>query len=214
MGAAAMLLEVDGCPARSAREHRRDVAIGLAEFRQQVTGTSAMDRRRSRGERLPAIRNRRQRRVVDHDERGGVLGDVARARDHHRHRFSDKGDFVPGENKRRDVGWKLRGAKLQRQPLLRQERSKIGEREYRMDAGDCARGARINAGDGGVGVGTADERRLQHVGKAQVRDETARAREQRAVFDTRDGTANIVSILHASPRSTSNHIAYDAHGRG
>ena len=158
MRAAAMLLEIDARAMRRARERVGDIAIGLPELGQQIARAGAMDARCARRERLPAVRHRRQRLVVDRDQRGGVLGDVARLRDHDRHRLADKGDLVLGQDERRDVGRKLRGAKLQRKPLLCEQRRKIGEREHGMHAGHvraaltsmpritaCACGLRTNA---------------------------------------------------------------------
>ena len=135
MCAAAMLLEIDAGAMRRARERVGDVAVGLPELGQEIAGAGAMGERRARGERCRQSDTAGKRLVVDRDQRGGVLGDVARLRDHHRHRLADKGDLVLGKDERRDVGRQLRGAKLQRQPLLREQRRQIGEREHRMHAG-------------------------------------------------------------------------------
>src|SRR5262249_30471985 len=58
-------------------------------------------------------------------------------------------------------------------------------------------GAGVDAADRGVGVRAAHERRLQHVGKAEIGDEAAAAREQRAVFKPPDGAADVLGFLHA-----------------
>ena len=47
-----------------------------------------------------------------------------------------------------------------------------------------------------MGMRAAHERRLQHVGKAQIVDEAARAREQRAVFEPLDGVADVAGCCH------------------
>ena len=65
-----------------------DVAVELAPHRRGV--------RRA----LAHVGDERQRLVVDRDQRGGVLGDVAVVRDHHRHRLADIGDLAVGERER------------------------------------------------------------------------------------------------------------------
>ena len=196
MRAAAMLLEVDAGAMGRARERVGDVAIGLPELGQEVAGAGAMGARRARCQRLPAVRHRRQRLVVDRDQRRGVLGDVARLRDHHRHRLADEGDLVLGEHERRDVGRQLRRAKLQRKPLLCEQRRQIGEREHGMHAGVSLRGAGVDGADQGMGMRAAHECRLQHVGKAQIGDEAARTREQGAIFKPLDGVADVAGCCH------------------
>ena len=154
-----------------------------------------MGARRTRRQRQPAIRHRRQRLVVDRDQRGGVLGDVARVRDYHCHGLADKGDLVLGEDQRRDIGRQLRGAKLQRQPFLRERGRKVCEREHGVNTGKAARGARIDAADCGMGMRAAHEGGLQHIGKAQVGDEASVAGQQRAVFQPLDGVTDIVRVI-------------------
>ena len=61
--------------------------------------------------------------------------------------------------------------------------------------GMVARGLRVDAADGGVGVRAAHEGRLQHVGKAQVVDEAAGAGQQREVLDPLDGMADVFGHL-------------------
>ena len=127
MRAAAVLLEADARAMRRARKRRRDIAVSLAEFDEQVAGLAAMRQRRARAQRRAAIGNRRQRLVIDIDQSGRVLGDGARLRDHDRDSLADEDDFVLGENEGRDVRRQLIGAELQRQPLGRQQRRKVGQ---------------------------------------------------------------------------------------
>ncbi len=196
MRPAAVLLEVDAGAVRRAREGLGDVAIGLPELDEEIARPRAMGARRARGQRLPAIGDCRQRLVVDRDQRGGVLGEVARPRDHQRHRLADEGDLVLGQHERRDVGRQLRGAKLQRQPLLREQRRKLGEREHGVHAGMAPRRSGIDAADQGMGMRAAHERRLEHVGKFQIGDEAAGAGDQRAVLEAPDGAADIFCFPH------------------
>ena len=122
MGAAAVLLQVDSRAMWGALERGSDIAIGLSDFGHHVALAAAMGERRARRKRCPAVRHRRERLVVDRDQRGGVLRQKPCLGNHHRHRFADEGHLILGQYEGRDVGWKLRRAKLQRQPLLRQLR--------------------------------------------------------------------------------------------
>ena len=197
--AAAMLLEIDAGAMGCARECVGSVAIGLLELDQEIAGACAMGARRLRCERLPAVRDRRQRRVVDRNEGRGVLGDVARLRDHDRDGLPDKGHFVLGKNERGNIAREPRRAELQRQPLLREQRREIRKREHRVHAGVLPRGGGIDGADRGVGVRAAHECRLEHVGEGEIGDEAAVAREQRAVFKPLDGAADVFRFVHALP---------------
>ena len=191
-----MLLELHAGAAGSARERVGDVAIRLPELGQEIAGAGGMDARCARGEGLPAVRHRGKRPVVDGNERRGVLGDVARLRDHHRHRLADKGDLVLGKDERRYIGRELRRTKLERKPFLCEQRRQIGEREHGMHAGILLRGPDVDGADLGMGMRAAHECRLEHVGKAQIGDEAAGTREQGAIFKPLDGVADKTGCCH------------------
>src|SRR5436190_3088331 len=163
MRPAAMLLEVDADAVRRARKCLRDVAIRLSELDQKIVVACAVGAGCVRREGLAAIGHRGKRLVVDCNQGRGVFGDVTRLRDYHRNGLADEGHFLLGKYEWRDIGWELRGAKLQRQALLREMRRKIRERQYRVHAGAVTRSARIDAADRGVGVRAADKCSLQHV---------------------------------------------------
>src|SRR5262249_60961325 len=73
----------------------------------------------------------------------------------------------------------------------------IRKRQHRVDALAPPRGAGVYAADRGVSVGAAHERRLEYSGKGEIGDETAAAREQRALFKSLDGAADVLGFLHA-----------------
>jgi hypothetical protein len=195
--AAAVLLEIDADAPRGARECIRGVAIALLELGQKITLAGPVRARRLRGERVAAIGDRGQRLVVDSNQGRSIFGNVARPRDHDRHRLADEGDLVLGKRKRRDVARELRRAKLQRQPFLREERRKIGERQYRVHPGAGTRGGGVDAADCSVGVRAAHECRLQHAGKGKIGDEAAFAREQRAIFEPPDRATDGFAFAHS-----------------
>src|SRR5215831_6926245 len=118
MGATTMLLEIDGGPVRRSRKGTRDIAIGLPERMHEIAGLAPMRNGSSGRKRRPAVRNCRQWLVVDLDQSSGVLGEIASLRNDDRHGLAHKGDFILGENERRDVQRQLGGAKLQRNTLL------------------------------------------------------------------------------------------------
>ena len=196
MRAAAMLLEFHAGAMGSSRERVCDVAVGLPELGQEIAGAGVMGTRCSRCQGLPAVRHRGKRLVVDRNECRGVLGDIARLRDHHRHRLADEGDFVLGEHEWRYIGRELRRAKLERKPLLCEQRRQIGEREHGMHAGVSLSGTGVDGADQGMGMRAAHECRLQHVGKAQIGNEAARTREQGAIFKPLDGVADVAGCCH------------------
>ena len=106
----------------------------------------------------------------------------------------------------RDVGRQLRGAELQRDALLRQQRREIGEREHRMHAGQlaaprCVSMPRIS----GMGVRAAHERRLQHVRKLQIVDEAAAALQQRQVLDPLDRLSDVSKLWQLAPLRDPHH---------
>ena len=68
-----------------------------------------------------------------------------------------------------------------------------------MHAGQRTGGGRVDAVHQRVRVRAAHERRLQHLGKAQVVDEAAAALQQRVVLDACDGTADELVFRHAVP---------------
>jgi hypothetical protein len=170
------------------------------ELDQEITLAGPVGARRLRRERVAAIGDCRQRLVVDGNQRRGVFGNVARPRDHDRHRLADESDLVLGKRKRRDVARELRRAKLQRQPFLREERRKIGKRQYRVHPGAGTRGRGVDAADCSVRVRAAHECRLQHAGKGKIGDEAALAREQRPILEPPDGAADGFAFAHALPR--------------
>ena len=155
---------------------------------------AAMRERRTGCQGRAAVRHRRQRLVVDRDQRGRVLGEIAGVRDDDRHRFADKRHLVLGEDELRDVGRQLRGAELQRDALLRQERREIGQREHRMDAGQLARCRGVDTADRGMRVRAAHKGRLQRVRKLQVVDKAAAALQQRQVLDPFDGFSDVSEV--------------------
>src|SRR5262244_998485 len=214
MRAAAVLLEMDAEAAGRASECLRDLAIGLLELDQKIALAGGVGARRLRRQRLSAVGDRGQWLIIDGNECCGVFGNVARLRDHDRHRFADERDFVLGERKRRDVGWKIRRAELQRQPLLREKRRKIREREYRMNACAAARGAGVDPADGCVSVRAAYEGRLEHAGKRKIGGETGFTDEQRAILEPLDRVTDAFGVLHALADSDANRIAEARPGNG
>ena len=64
----------------------------------------APDRRCGRRDRRAAVGDRRQHVVVDRDQRGGVLGEVAVVGDHDRDGLADIGDLAVGERERPTAG--------------------------------------------------------------------------------------------------------------
>ena len=85
---------------RRALEGGIDVAVADLEARQHVRLHAAAHHGRTGRHRLAAIGVRRERLVIDLDERRRVLGDVAALGHDHRHRLADESDFLAGEDQR------------------------------------------------------------------------------------------------------------------
>ena len=87
-------------------EHMRGLGEGRVDVAEldlvggdDVGGELAADRRCARFAALPHVGDERQELVVDRDQRGGVLGDVAVVREHHRHRLADIAHLAVGERR-------------------------------------------------------------------------------------------------------------------
>ena len=87
-----------------------------------------------------------------------------------------------------------------------------------MHAGILLRGPDVDGTELGMGMRAAHECCLEHVGKAQIRDEAAGTREQGAIFKPLDGVADKAGCchgLHASltvatgPSSTASSAAHE-----
>src|SRR5579859_2229462 len=201
MSAAAVLLEVYGRAMRRAGKRGVDIAVALAKLDEQVARLAAMGKRRAGPQRGAAIGDRRQRLVIHLNQGGGILGNGAGTRDHDRDGFAHERDFVLGENKWRDIGRQLIGAKLQRQALGGQKRRQIGGAEHRMHAGQPAGGARVDTANAGMGVRAAHERGFEHTGKFQIIDKAALAADERAIFEPQHPFADGALRCHVAGRS-------------
>ena len=180
---------------RSARKGAGAVAIGLGE-RDQEVARSARCTQGAPAPAPPAIGDRRQRFVIDIDQRGGVLGAVARLRDHHRHRLTDEGDFVARQHERRDVGRQLVAAKPERKPLLREEGKRSASVSTASTCG-CARAARVSMPAMracGCGLRTnAASSMPERAGRRR----SGRAGQQRTVLDAPDRFSDHCRLAHA-----------------
>ncbi len=197
MGAAAVLLEVDPRAMRRTSKHPCGIAVGLTKLDELVARFVPVGERRAWTQRRPAIGDGGQHLIVDINQSGRVLGDGARPRDDDGDRFPDKYDLVLGQDERRDIGWQLIGAKLQRQPLRGQQRRQIGISEHRMHARQPPRRFGIDAANAGMGMRAAYEGRLQQAGDFEIVDKAAAAAEQRPVFDPQHPVSDRVGISHA-----------------
>ena len=164
-----------------------DVADDAVGWAGHVVGPLVEDPRRVCRERGVDRGHRGQHVVANVDELGGVGGPIHVVGDHHRHGLAGVAGLRAGDCRlgvgpepgRRHERRHCRGA-------LRQ----LGTREDGDHTRLCERPARVDSGDASVRVGTAHDRRVQEVGKAQIVDVATASREKAAIFATLDGQAD------------------------
>ena len=161
---------------RGAREGRFRLAIAEAALADDIAARFRMQQRRIGGQRGVDRHHRRQRRVLDHNALGAVLGLVAVLGDHHRHRLAHIADALlrqrPVVDRRLDAGHeRLRPA------------PHVLAGEHRAHAAAGERRARVDRAHFGMRVRRAHDRRVQRARlDAQVVGKLAAAAQQRRIF--------------------------------
>ncbi len=206
MAGAAMLPQRLAHHVLCARERRRDVAVAHLVGSYDVGGELPAHRRRAGLRGLPAIRDRRQRLVIDLHQGGRILGHIAIVREHDRDRLAHIGHLAVRERKGPQFVERRPRIRAAHHPPLRQHRLEIVEGEHRMDARQCARGGGRDLSDQRVRMRAANESRVQHAAHRHIVDEAAASAQQRFVLETQDsrsdqgGHASFqVVLFHLSP---------------
>ena len=127
------------------------------ELGDYVVGGCRVHRRRTRCQRIAAIRHRRQWLVVDIDQRGGILGDVARLRHHHGDRFSGEAHLLFRDDDRLRRLGELPGLVVGRDVVRREHGLEVVMGEHRVHPGMFPRGTRVDRADHRVWMGAANE---------------------------------------------------------
>ena len=131
----------------------------------------------------------RERVVLDVDEFGGILRDVAVLGDDEGDEVADEAHLVLGERRARTVGDVLAD---EGEPRLVDAGVEVGRREHGVDAVECERRGGVDADDPCPGERAADEAGVEHARPHDVVDEGAVAGEQPRVLhagDARPGVA-------------------------
>ena len=136
---------------------RDDVVVELAAHRGRIGRAG-----------LAAVGHRVQHVVVDGDQRGRVLGEVAAVGDHDRDRLADIGHLAVGERERPQPVERRAGIRVPHHAALHEHRREIVEREHGVDAGQRERLARVNAADQRMRMGAAHERGVQQAWERNV----------------------------------------------
>ena len=118
------------------------------------------DQRRVGIKRLAGVDDRRQRLVLDVDQRQRVARDVLVGGDHERDLLALEADLVAGQHGLGVVG--------DRRHPGQPERLEVLGGDHRRDAGERERGRGVDRDDPGVGVGAAQDRAVDHPGQADV----------------------------------------------
>ena len=141
-------------------------------------------------------RDGRQGLVVDLDQLGRVLGDVAVSGDHDRHGVADEADLVHGQ--RRHLGRPDAGdgrCHAQHRRVL----GEVGAGQHGHHAGQCSRRRGVDRADAGVGVRAPDEADGERVLDRQVVEIAALAQEEAAILLARHRPAEGMALAHPSP---------------
>ncbi len=150
-------------------------------------------------ERVAAIAGGGEHLVVDRDRGGGVFGEIAIVRDHHRDGLADIADLAARERmlgaQRRDGGIGHR----HRQALGGEAARHVPRGEHRMDARHRQRRRGVDRADPGMGVRAAHERRMKHARQLQVVDKARPPGEQGGIFDPRHAGAELPGAHDSSP---------------
>ena len=134
------------------------------------------------------VDDRGERVVLDVDEIGGVLGDVAIVGDDERDEIADEADLVLGERGARAVRDVLAG---EREPRFVDARVEVGRGEHGVDAVEFERCGGVDAHDPRPGERAAHEAGVEHARPHDVVDVGAVAGEQPRILDAGDAGAGV-----------------------
>ena len=182
---------------RGAGERRIDVARLEFDVREVVSAEVVVQHRRPRRERRFRIDDRRERLVVDLDQLGRVLGDVARARDDDRDRLADVAHAVDGQHAP-DAGLRLRPGGDRRGERREIEQILAGDDERDTLEGACSRG--VDSDDPGMGIRAAVEGDMERAGRLDVVEVRSPAREEARVLGAHHSGADVTAGHPASSR--------------
>ena len=153
------------------------LVAGLPQRARQVVDLTVLvvaDQRRVGVERLARVDDRRQRLVLDVDQRERVAGDVLVDGDHERHLLPLEADLVAREHRLRVVGDRRHPGQAQRLEVL--------GGDDRRDAGMRERARGVDREDLGVGVRAAQHHAVHHPGQADVVEVGALAADEARVL--------------------------------
>ena len=183
MGGAAMLPEILVQHMGGLAEGRLGIPIGDPVGRDDVGFELAAHGRRIGLRGLAAVGGRRQRLVIDLDQGGGVLGEIAVVRDHERDRLAHVGDLAVGEREGPHPLERRSGVRVPQHAPLRHDRGQIVEREHGMDARRRQGGGFRERADERMGMRAAHERHVQDARQHDVVDETSAPAQQGVVLE-------------------------------
>src|SRR5205085_2044766 len=130
-----------------------------------------------------------QRVVGDLDEVAGVLRDVAALRHHDGDAFADVADLF-GRQAAPGVAGGIGTEVGHRVAQL----GRLGARDDRHHPGQLSGRGDVDSHDPGVGVGTADDGGVEHLGEDEVVDVPPAAPQEPGVLDPGDGLADPLEV--------------------
>ena len=143
-----------------------------------------------------AIRHNGQWIVIDLDQRGGILGDVARIGDDDGDGFAHMNHFAISQSRSVEILPVGRAGQPHHEPLFYKIRSEIRECENGMDTGQGTRGLAVDIPDRCVCVRAAQKGRMLQTTIGDVIDKAAIAGEESRVFEAFRAAAKNFRAAH------------------
>ena len=188
-GSATMLEQALPEHVRGLAERLVDVAVFHRHARDDVVG-SARVRGDGRGfDGRPHVGHRGQDLVVDLDEAGRILRDIAAVGDDDGDWLADDAHLLPRQHVLHTDLADGRVRDIERQALLAHHLGQVSPGEHGVNSGMRLGLGGVDAPDGRVGVRRAHQRGMQHSRQRDVVDEAAPAGEEGGVLLALDGSA-------------------------
>jgi hypothetical protein len=169
-------------------ERALDVTGLLHDVGAHVVAGLLVDQRGARRQPGLGAGHRGERRVARLDQVARVLRDVARGRDHHRHRLADVAHLVG----RQHVAWEIAQARVRHlDGPGALHVGDVGGGDHGEHAVHGARGARVDGHDARVSVRAAQEGGGRHAGHLEVVHEPPASREQARILAAAHGRADV-----------------------
>ena len=178
------------------RKTARRIARGEALMRDQVRRQAVIDARPLPCKRPFQVGHRLEHLIGDLDELGGILGDIAIGGDDADHRIADEADLI--DRQRRKLG-RLEALDRRRHAQRRGPFREFASGHHGDNTLGHARRPRVDRDDAGMGVGRADEVRIEATGHGNVVEIAALPGDKAIVLLAQQRRADAALTAHRMP---------------